>query len=59
MLATERTAGGVTSFELMPRSGVEAVVKYDAASRDPLAGDHPWYVLIELSSQARKRPARR
>ena len=52
-IATERTAGGVTSFELMLRAGVEAVVKFDAASRMPLAGDDPWFVLIELSSQAR------
>ena len=52
-LAEERTAGGVTSFELMARSGVDAVVKHDAASRNPLASPHPWYVLIELSSQAR------
>ncbi len=52
-LAAERTAGGVTSFELMQRSGVEAVVKFDAASRMPLAGQDPWFVLIELSSQAR------
>ncbi len=52
-LAEERTAGGVTSFELMLRSGVEAVVKFDAMSRMPLAGPHPWFVLIELSSQAR------
>ena len=52
-LATDRTAGGVTSFELMLRSGVEAVVKFDAASRMPLAGHDPWFVLIELSSQAR------
>jgi FAD/FMN-containing dehydrogenase len=52
-LAEERAAGGVTSFELMLRSGVEAVVKFDAASRMPLAGPHPWFVLIELSSQAR------
>jgi D-lactate dehydrogenase (cytochrome) len=52
-IASERTAGGVTSFELMARSGVYAVVKHDAASRNPLAGPHPWYVLIELSSQAR------
>ena len=51
-LATDRTAGGVTSFELMLRAGVEAVVKFDAASRMPLAGEHPWFVLIELSSQA-------
>ncbi|HZQ11190.1 MAG TPA: FAD-binding oxidoreductase [Pseudolabrys sp.] len=52
-LAEQRTSGGVTSFELMLRGGVEAVVKHDAASRMPLAGNHPWFVLMELSSQAR------
>jgi FAD/FMN-containing dehydrogenase len=52
-VATERTAGGVTSFEMMARSGIEAVVKHDASSRDPLARPYPWYVLIELASQAR------
>jgi len=52
-IASERTSGGVTSFELMARSGVDAVVTHDAASRNPLAGPHPWYVLVELSSQAR------
>jgi FAD/FMN-containing dehydrogenase len=52
-IATERTSGGVTSFELMAQSGVDAVVNHDAASRNPLDGPHPWYVLIELSSQAR------
>jgi FAD/FMN-containing dehydrogenase len=52
-LAIERTGGGVTSCELMLRSGIEAVVKLDAASRDPLAKPYPWYVLLELSSQAR------
>ena len=52
-LAQDRVTGGVTSFELMPRSGIEAVVKYDSMSRDPLGAPHPWYVLMELSSQAR------
>src|SRR3989441_2195915 len=52
-LATERTAGGVTSFELMLRAGVEMVLQHAAGCRDPLADVHPWYVLIELSSQAR------
>ena len=33
-IAIERTSGGVTSFELMPRAGVEAVVKFDSVSRD-------------------------
>ena len=53
MLATERTAGGVTSFELMLREGIDTVVRFGPGMRNPLAGDHRWYVLIELSSQAR------
>ena len=52
-LATERTAGGVTSFELMLRLGVELVLRHGSGCRDPLPDAHPWYVLIELSSQAR------
>src|SRR5689334_19430797 len=52
-LAEQHTSDGVTSFEMMLRAGVDAVVKHDAASRNPLATPHPWYVLIELSSQAR------
>ena len=52
-LAEQHTSGGVTSFEMMLRAGVEAVVKHDSASRNPLAKPYPWYVLIELSSQAR------
>jgi FAD/FMN-containing dehydrogenase len=52
-LATERTAGGVTSFELMLRMGIDLVLKHSSACRDPLPDVHPWYVLIELSSQAR------
>jgi FAD/FMN-containing dehydrogenase len=52
-LATERTAGGVTSFELMLRMGIELVLKHGTGCRDPLPSVHPWYVLLELSSQSR------
>jgi FAD/FMN-containing dehydrogenase len=52
-LALERSAGGVTSCELMARRGIEAVIKHDASSRDPLSTPHPWYILLELSSQSR------
>jgi FAD/FMN-containing dehydrogenase len=52
-LATEQTAGGVTSFEIMTRRGIELVLAHGAGCRDPLAAPHPWYVLIELSSQQR------
>jgi FAD/FMN-containing dehydrogenase len=52
-LATERTAGGVTSFEIMSREGVEIVLKH-SGGREPLATRSPYAVLIELSSQARE-----
>ncbi|MFL5000199.1 MAG: FAD-binding oxidoreductase [Xanthobacteraceae bacterium] len=51
MLAQNRTTG-VTSYEIMTRAGIEAVLRYGANCRDPLSEPHPWYVLIELSSQA-------
>jgi FAD/FMN-containing dehydrogenase len=51
-LAQDRTAGNVTSFEIMTRAGIQAVVRYGAGCRDPLGQPHEWYVLVELSSQA-------
>ena len=52
-LANDHAAGSITSFELMVRSGVDLVLDYGAGCRDPLPNAHPWYVLVELSSQAR------
>ncbi|HWE77756.1 MAG TPA: FAD-binding oxidoreductase [Pseudolabrys sp.] len=52
-VAMGRSGGNVTSFEMMLREGIDAVVKFDSVSRNPLATPSPWYVLIELSSQAR------
>ena len=52
-LAEERAGGTVTSFELIPRIALEFAVKHAPMCRDPLAGAHAWYVLLELSSQAR------
>ena len=51
-LAQARAGSDVTSFELMTRAGIEAVLRYGSGCRDPLGEPHPWYVLIELSSQA-------
>lgn len=53
-LAEERAGGMVTSFELIPRIALEFAVKHAPMCRDPLAGRHSWYVLLELSSQARE-----
>ena len=52
-IASESAAGGVTSFELMTRLGVEMVLCHAAGCRDPLQKPYPWYVLIELSSQSK------
>ena len=52
-LASEQSFGAVTSFELMLRLGIELVLRHGSGCRDPLPEPHPWYVLIELSSQAR------
>jgi FAD/FMN-containing dehydrogenase len=52
-LATELTAGGVTSFEIMAREGIDIVIKHGGA-RDPLTTPSPYSVLIELSSQRRE-----
>jgi D-lactate dehydrogenase (cytochrome) len=53
-LANARAGGTVTGFELMPRIALEFAVRHAPVCRDPLAEPHPWYVLIELSSQARE-----
>jgi D-lactate dehydrogenase (cytochrome) len=50
-LASERTAGGVTSFEIMAREGIDIVLKHSTGTRDPLATRSPYAALIELSSQ--------
>ncbi|HLH49261.1 MAG TPA: FAD-binding oxidoreductase [Roseiarcus sp.] len=50
-LARESVGPGVTSFELLPRIGLDFVLRHAAGARDPLSSPHPWYILIELSSQ--------
>ncbi|MEA2989295.1 MAG: hypothetical protein QOG83_2006 [Alphaproteobacteria bacterium] len=56
-LAEERAGGTVTSFELIPRIALEFALKHAPTCRDPLVDRHPWYVLLELSSQAPVRAA--
>jgi len=52
LLADLRTASGdrVSSFELIPRIGLELAVRHIPGVKDPLAEHHPWYVLCEISS---------
>ncbi|MFA6266950.1 MAG: FAD-binding oxidoreductase [Pseudolabrys sp.] len=50
-LAQSRIGGTVTGFELMVLGIVEFALKHGHNVRDPLASAHPWYVLMEVSSQ--------
>ncbi len=50
-MSQARVGGTVTSFELIVRDVIEFAVKHGHGVRDPLAGKHPWYVLMEVSSQ--------
>lgn len=52
LLARLREGSGdrVSSFELIPRIGVELTTRHIAGVTDPLQQPHPWYVLCELSS---------
>jgi FAD/FMN-containing dehydrogenase len=53
-LASERAGGTVTSFEIIGRTAVEFCVRHGHNVRNPLGLAHDWYVLMELSSQARE-----
>jgi FAD/FMN-containing dehydrogenase len=40
----------LTTFELLPRRGVELTVKYVPGVANPLSQDAAWYLLVELTS---------
>ena len=42
----------LTTFELIPRIGIEMPLRHIPGTRDPLAEPHAWYVLVELSGEA-------
>ena len=48
--AKEAAGAALEAFELMGRRGLEFVLKNIPDQRDPLAGVHPWYVLIEIAA---------
>jgi FAD/FMN-containing dehydrogenase len=50
-MARLRFGQQITSFEIMPRIGMQFVLAYDASARDPLGEAHPWYALIEVNAQ--------
>ncbi len=58
LLAELRAASGerVSSFELIPRIGIELTARHIPGVSDPLASPHSWYVLCELSSSRATEP---
>ncbi len=49
-VARSHAGGGLSACEIMPRFALETVLAHVPGTRDPLAGRHAWYVLIEVSS---------
>jgi len=54
LLADARAASGdgVTAFELLPRLGLELVIKHFEGARAPVDSITPWYVLMQWSAGA-------
>lgn len=52
LLAILRAGSGdaISSYELIPRMGIELGLEYGTGMADPLAGKHDWHVLIEFSN---------
>lgn len=46
----DETGGQVSAFELIPRIGLEFVLKQIPQTSDPLSKPSPWYVLTEITS---------
>ncbi len=46
----EARSGAVEGFELVSQDSLDLVLRHVPGTRAPLAGDHPWHVLIEATS---------
>jgi FAD/FMN-containing dehydrogenase len=51
-IAKAAAGASLTTFELMPRLGLDLVLKHIPNTRDPIFEEHAWYVLLEFSSQS-------
>ena len=59
LLARTRAASddALSSFELIPRLGLEFAIRHIPGCRDPLDRPHPWYVLLEMAGNRAMAPA--
>jgi len=46
----EHAGPALTAFEIMPRIGMEFVLRHGSSVRDPFPSPYPWYVLFDLTS---------
>ncbi len=60
LLSRLRAATGdcISSFELLPRDGLDLVFQYIPGTRDPLNSPHSWYILAEATSPDADAPLR-
>jgi FAD/FMN-containing dehydrogenase len=58
LLERLREASGdrVSSFELLPRTALDLVLRYIPGASDPLGTGYPWYALCELTSSSATEP---
>jgi FAD/FMN-containing dehydrogenase len=46
----EGAGPALTAFEIMPRIGIDFVLRHGTSVRDPFPSPHAWYLLFELTS---------
>ncbi|MFT3975979.1 MAG: FAD-binding oxidoreductase [Sphingomonas bacterium] len=46
----QRASEDVESFELLPGTALEAVLRHIPGARAPLSGAHPWHALVEVTT---------
>jgi len=57
LLACEEMMGSMLEgFEILPGIALDHVLQHIPGTRSPLAGDHPWHVLIELAKDSIDQP---
>ena len=53
----EQSGDAVSAFELIPRVGIDLVIRHVPGCTDPMDAIHPWYVLAEVASADGARAA--
>ena len=49
-IARNIAGSALTAFELFPRIGIDFLLRHLPGARDPLSGEHPWYVLFDIAT---------